>query len=148
MLTNKPTKFYKSYSLVTCLSDCRKLIVSVLRTSFQKRTPNFVTYRNKKNFHESNFHHDFDPKLIQVELYKNYDDPDTKISEIFFEDLNYHSSSKEKSLRGNYAPFMAKELRKAIMNKFKAKISYVKCPSRENFVTYKNAKTKCNYVIH
>ena len=43
---------------------------------------------------------------------------------------------------------MAKELRKAIMNKSKAKNSYVKCPSRENFVTYKNAKTKCNYVIH
>ena len=59
-----------------------------------------------------------------------------------FEDLNYHSSSKEKSVRGNYAPFMAKELRKAIMNKSKAKNSYVKCPSRENFVTYKNAKTK------
>ena len=62
--------------------------------------------------------------------------------------MNYHSSSKQKSVRGNYVPFIAKELRKAIMSKSKAKNSYVKCPSRENFVTYKNAKTKCNYVIH
>ena len=62
--------------------------------------------------------------------------------------MNYHSSSKQKSVRGNYAPFIAKELRKAIMSKSKAKNSYVKCPSRENFVTYKNVKTKCNYVIH
>ena len=40
MLTNKTESFYKSYSFVTGLSDCHKLIVSILRTSFQKLPPN------------------------------------------------------------------------------------------------------------
>ena len=34
MLTKKPKSFYKSHSFVTGLSDCHKLIVSILRTSF------------------------------------------------------------------------------------------------------------------
>ena len=65
MLTNKPKSFYKSHSFVTGLSDCHKLIVSILRTSFQKPPPKFVIYRNKKNFHESNFFRDLDSRLIQ-----------------------------------------------------------------------------------
>ena len=106
MLTNKPKSFYKSHSFVTGLSDCHKLIVSILRTSFQKLPPKFVIYRNKKNFHESNFLCDLDSRLIQGELYKNWEDPYTKLSEIFSEVLNYHAPLKQKSVRGNHAPFM------------------------------------------
>ena len=39
MLTNKPKSFYKSHSFVTGCIDCHKLIVSILRTSFQKLHP-------------------------------------------------------------------------------------------------------------
>ena len=39
---------------------------------------------------------------------------------------------------------MTRELSKAIMTKSKVKHSYVKWPSRENFVAYKKAKNKCN----
>ena len=39
MLTNKLPSFYKSHSFVTGLGDCHKLIVSILRTSFQKFPP-------------------------------------------------------------------------------------------------------------
>ena len=144
MLTNKPKSFYKSHSFVTGLSDCHKLIVSILRTSFQKLPPNFVMYRNQKNFHESNFLRDLDSRLIQGELYKIYEDPYTTMSEIFFEVLNYHAFLKQKSVRGNHAPFMTRELSKAIMTKSKAKNSYVKWPSRENFVAYTKTKNKCN----
>ena len=144
MLTNKPKSFYKSHSFVTGLSDCHKLIVSILRTSFQKLPPKFVIYRNQKNFHESNFLRDLDSRLIQGELYKNCEDPYTKLSEIFSEVLNYHAPLKQKSVRGNHAPFMTRELSKAIMTKSKVKNSYVKWPSRENFVAYKKAKNKCN----
>ena len=126
MLTNKPKSFYKSHSFVTGLSDCHKLIVSILRTSFQKLPPKFVIYRNQKNFHESNFLRDLDSRLIQGELYKNCEDPYTKLSEIFSEVLNYHAPLKQKSVRGNHAPFMTRELNKTIMTKSKVKNSYVK----------------------
>ena len=123
MITNKPKSFYKSHSFVTSLSDCHKLIISILRTSFQKLPPKLVIYRNQKNFHESNFLLDLDSRLIQGELYKNCDD---KISEIFSEVMNYHALLKQKSVQGNYAPFMIKELSKAIMTKSTVKNSYVK----------------------
>ena len=106
MLTNKPKSFYKSHSFVTGLSDCHRLIVSILRSSFQKLPPKFVIYRSQKNFHESNFLRDLDSKLIQEELYKSCDDPYPKISEIFSEVLNYHAPLKQKSVRRNHAPFM------------------------------------------
>ena len=64
--------------------------------------------------------------------------------EILSEVLNYHVPLKQKSVRGNLAPFMTRELSKAIMTKSKVKNSYVKLPSRENFVAYKKAKNKRN----
>ena len=66
------------------------------------------------------------------------------MSEIFSEVLNYHAPLKQKSVRGNHAPFMTRELSKTIMNKSKVKNSYVKGLSRKNFVAYKKAKNKCN----
>ena len=66
------------------------------------------------------------------------------MSEIFSEVLNYYAPLKQKSLRDNHALFMTSELSKAVMTKSKVKHSYVKWPSRENFVAYKKAKNKCN----
>ena len=50
------------------LSNCHKLIMSIVRTSFQKLPPKFVIYRNQKNFHESNFLCELDSRLTQGEL--------------------------------------------------------------------------------
>ena len=144
MLTNKGKSFYKSHSFVTGLSDCYKLTVNILRTSFQKLPPTFVVYINQKNFHESNFLRGLDSRLIQGELYKNCEDPYTKMSEIFSEDLNYHAPLKQKSVRVNHAPFMTIDLSKTIMTKYKVKNSYVKWPQWENFVAYKKATNKSN----
>ena len=138
MLTNKPKSFYKSHSFVTGFS--------ILRTSFQKLPPKFVICRNQKNFHESNLLCDLDSRLIQGELYKNWENPYTKMSEIFSEVLNYHAPLKQKSVRGNHAPFMTRELSKEIMAKSKVKNSYVEWPSWENFVVYKKAKKKKNAI--
>ena len=138
ILTSKPKSFCKFHSFVTGSNDCHKLTVSILRTSFQKLPPEFVIYRNKKNFHESNFLHDLDSRFIWGEnTYNTY-------SGIFSKVFNYHLPLKQKSVRGNHAPFMTKELSKAIMTKSKAKKSYIKWPSWENLVAYKRAKNKYN----
>ena len=126
MLSNKPKNFYKSHSFVTGLSHCHNLIASILSTSFQKLPPKFVIYRSQKNFHESNFLHDLDSRLIQGKPYKNCEDPYTKMSGIFSEVLNYHAPLKQKSVRGNHALFMTRELNKVIMTKSKVKKSYIK----------------------
>ena len=43
------------------------------------------------------------------------------LTEIFNDILNNHAPLKQKQVRGNHAPFMTKDLSKAIMNKSKAK---------------------------
>ena len=61
------------------------------------------------------------------------------MSEIFSEVLNNHVSFKQKSVRGNHAPFMTRDLSKAITTKSKAKNCNV-----TRSVAYKKAKNKCN----
>ena len=46
-------------------------------------------------------------------------------------------------MRGNQAPFMTKELSKAIMTRSRIKNKYNKWPSRENFLALKQIKNKC-----
>ena len=67
-----------------------------------------------------------------------------KLSEIFNDILNHHTPLNQKQVRGNHAPFMTKDLSKATMNKSKAKNKYLNWPSRENFISYKRTKNKCN----
>ena len=47
-------------------------------------------------------------------------------------------------VRDNQAKFMMKEVSKSIMNKSRFKNSYLKWPSRENFLAYKKGKNFCD----
>ena len=78
---------------------------------------------------------------MQGQLYKSCDEPYKKLSEIFNDILNYYAPLKEKQARGNHAPFMTKELSKAIMEKSKARNKYLKWPSQENNLSKKKKKT-------
>ena len=92
----------------------------------------------------NDFLHDLENKLLQEDLYKNCDELYEKLSEIFVDILNYHARLKEKQTRGNHAPFMNKELSKAVLEKSKTRNKYLKWPSRGNYVFYKKSKNKCN----
>ena len=103
-----------------------------------------ITYRDQKRFNQGHFLRDFDSRLVQGELYKNSDEPYKKLTEIFNDILNHHAPLKQKQIRGNHAPLITKDLSKAIVNKSKAKRKYLNWPSRENFISYKRTKNKCN----
>ena len=144
MLTNRPRSFLKSQNFEIGLSDCHKLVVSILRASFKKLPRKIITYRDQKRFNQDHFLRDLDSRLLQGELYRNCDEPYKKLTEIFNDILNHHAPIKQKQVRGNQAPFMTKDLSKAIMDKSKAKNRYLNRPSRENFISYKRTKYKCN----
>ena len=57
-----------------------------------------------------------------------------------------HAPIKQKKVRGNNAPFMTKELRKAIMDRSRLRNIYLKYPSRKNLVNIKEMKNKCNFI--
>ena len=71
---------------------------------------------------------------------KPYDD----FSNLFKTITDKHTPIKQKKVRGHNAPFMTKELRKAIMDRSRLRNVYLKYPSRKNFVNMKMMKNKCN----
>ena len=54
--------------------------------------------------------------------------------------INKHAPLKTKFLRGNNAPFMTKQLRKAIMNRSRLTNKYNKWKSRENFLKLEESR--------
>ena len=140
ILTNRPRNFMKSLSFETGLSDCHKLVCSILRASFKKLPPKIVKYRDHKHFYQEKFLHDLDSKLLQGDLFRNCEKLYENLSEIFIDILNFHAPLKQKQVRSNQAPYISK----AIVVKSKARNMYLKWPSRENYVSHKKSKNICN----
>ena len=107
MLTNRLKSFLKSQNFEIDLYDCHKLVVSILRASFKKLPRKIITDRDQKRF--NHFVRDLDGRLLQGELYRNWDEPYKKLTEIFNDILNHHAPLKQKQVRGNHAPFMTKD---------------------------------------
>ena len=125
----------QSQNFETGLNDCHKIVCSILRASLKKLPPKIIKYRDHKHFDQKKFLYDLDSKLLYRNLYRNCDDPYEKLSELFVDILNHHAPLKEKQIKYNHAPFMTKDLSKAIMEKSKSKNKYFKWPSRENYAS-------------
>ena len=54
-----------------------------------------------------------------------------------------HAPLKKKSLRGNQAPFMTKEVRKVIYNRSRLRNKFCKVPTEENEKLCKKQRNKC-----
>ena len=146
ILTSKPRSYHKTQGFATGISNFQKLVLTALRSYYKKLPPKNILYRNVERFEKTTFFVDFDSRLIQSELYKNCQEPYNKLTQIFSDVLDYHAPVKQKVVRGNQAPFMTKDLSKAIMMKAKIKNQYVKWASRENCLAFKKAKNKCTSI--
>ena len=82
---------------------------------------------NKSKFYNSANHYDY-------------------FSNLFKKITDKHDLMKQKKVRGNNAPFMTKEIRKAILDRSPLQNKYLKYSSRENFVKMKKMKNKCNTI--
>ena len=98
-LINRPRSFLKSQNFEIGLSDCHKLVVSILRASFIKLPRKIIGYRDQKRFNQVHFLRDLDSRLLQGELYKNCDEPYKKLTEIVNDILNHHVALKKISKR-------------------------------------------------
>ena len=139
MLTNKPHCFQKTSTVVTGLSDFCNMIISCLKTTFKKTPPKKIIFRDCKKFDEQHFLQDLDQQMIKGKFYKEKN-MCKNFSDTFKAVVNKHAPLKEKIVRGNNAPFIMKELRKAIMNRSRLKKKYQDWPSRENFKNWKKRK--------
>ena len=57
--------------------------------------------------------------------------------------MEKHAPLKKKIVRGNHAPFITKDLRKAIYKRSRLKSKYIKNPSEVNEKLYKRQRNKC-----
>ena len=103
----------------TIIWDCHKLVLSVLKTAVPRSQPKEITYRDYKQLHSSKLKNELKSVLTKENI-----DSCTKFSEQILKALNSHATLKSKSLRAEYAPYISKTLRKAIVKRFYVEKDY------------------------
>ena len=142
MLTNRSSCFENSTVIETGLSDCHKMTITVMKKYFKKREPITISYRDYKNFDGDKFRSDLKAKIIEADCIT----VDTFIS-ILNHLLDMHAPRKQKTIRGNSAPFMNKTLSKAFMTRARLRNKYNKTRSDDDRIAYTKFKNYCTSLL-
>ena len=112
VITNRGRNFQHTTAIETGLSDFHKMVVTVLKASFDKQKPNVVNYRDYKNFRAETFRQELQTELADLDVecltYASFQDT-------FLRVLDKHAPMKKRYIRANDSPFMNRTLRKAFM---------------------------------
>ena len=92
-LTNHPKSFQNTKTISSGMSDCHKMIVTVLKMKFCKAQPKIVYYRNYKNFDKNIFRTKLKQKL-EINKSSNYSD----FENIFLSTLEDEAPLKKKTI--------------------------------------------------
>ena len=138
ILTNLPRSFQNSGVVETGLSDFHRMIVTVLKITFQRLPPRIRNYRDYSNFNNG---------MFRGCLFNNLSKQDVGNSEKFIQacinTLNNHAPSKKKYTRGNHLLFTYKELPKAIMTRTGLRNVYLRKRPDENRKKYSKQRNYC-----
>ena len=144
ILTNRSNSFQNSSTAETGLSDFHHLVFTVLKTTFRKKPPKVVRYRDYKNYNSFNYFNDVNYCLAGIDLYQiPHDDYDDLLMKI----LDRHAPLKSKYVRGNDQPFMTTELRKEHMKRTRLLNKYRKNRNAENENAYKKQRNLCTNLL-
>ena len=69
ILRNSPLSFQSSGVIETGLSDFHKMIVTVMKTTFQKLDPKIIHYRDYRKYNNYSFRQDLLSALIKKKIY-------------------------------------------------------------------------------
>ena len=136
LITNSSCSFQNTITLASGLSDCHKMILTILKTTFPKAKRKEIIYRNYKNFDFKIFKNDLRKNIESVDNYEVFETE-------FLNVLNNHAPQKKKVIRANHVPYMTKPLRKAIMKRSQLENKYLQNSSNENKIRYKKQKIFC-----
>ena len=138
-LTNNSLAFQNTTATFTGLSDCHKLVLTVLKTTFSKNKPKEPFYRDYKKLNFSDFNNELKNIFSRNTVGSCY-----QFEQIFLNVLDKHAPMKRKLLRANYSSYMSKPLRKAIMRRSHLEKVYYKNKSEKSFKAYKKQKNFCS----
>ena len=99
------------------------MVLTVLKCHFVRLQPTTIHYRDYKYFDPEAFINDVKDANLDA-IVSLSDDPNSVYSDFcahFKSILDLHAPLKSKTLRGNQAPFMSKDLSKAIMTRSRLK---------------------------
>ena len=139
-LTNNSRYFQGTRAISVGISDFHKLIITVMKTTFEKLPPRKLSYRSYRKFNEDDFRNDLLMALEGAETQINF----TRFQELFLELLNKHAPLKEKTVRANEMPYMTKSLRKAIMTRSRLENKYHKDRTSDSYGKLKKQNNFCN----
>ena len=140
ILTNRSESFQNSMVVETGLSDFHKVTVTVLITSFRKKPPKVIQYRNYKKCSHANFRNELGYLLNSVNI---CDISNDDFVTTFMDILNKHAPIKKKYIRANDNPFITKELRKEHMSRSRLRNKYYKYNTDASALAYKKQRNKC-----
>ena len=140
ILTNRPHNFQNSLVIETGLSDFHLLTVTVLKTTFRKRPPKVIKYRDYKTYYYPYFRHDLELSLAGIDINQISND---EYFSLLMEILNKHAPLKTKFVRANHQPFVTKELRKEHMKRTRLRNKYRKNRSETNKRAYTSQRNLC-----
>ena len=144
ILTNNVKCFKGTRTVETGLSDFHSMIVTVVKSSFIKRGPRIITYRDYSKFDPLRFKED-----LREQLGKNSScrEKFEVFNAIVSSVLDNHAPIKKKSVRANDGPFMTKTLRKAIMNRTRLRNIYCNNRTVDNLKAFKKQRNKCVKIL-
>ena len=140
ILTNRYRSCQHTTTIETGLSDFHKMVVTVLKKTYQKSAPTIVNYRDYKNFSEQTVKQDLRAELQSIQAedldYNNFQNCFEKV-------LDKHAPMKKKYARANDGPFMNRALRKATMQRSRLKNRYNKSPTVEHWEAFRKQRNLC-----
>ena len=125
------------------LSDFHKMIVTILKTYFQKKEPKIIQYRDYKNFSEVEY------REFLVNLGSDHDQCSSY--DVFLRKckiaLDSRTPLKYKYLRSNHSPFMNKDISKATMDCTRLRHKFLRSRSIEDRKAYNKQRNYCVSLI-
>ena len=139
ILTNSHLSFQGSCVVETGLSDFHRMVVTIMKTAFQKLPPKIRTYRNYNKF----YNRKFQETVVKESLTNTWNNDVSNFIDISMRSLDKHAPFEKKSIRGNHLPFMNKELSKAIMHRSKLRNKFLRHGPNENKKKYSKQQNYC-----
>ena len=135
ILTNKPLSFQSSSVIETDLSDHYKLIATFVKSHLLDLTQKLFATETLKNTFKNSFLNDL--RETNFDLSTNDPDENHFIADTFIKVVKYHAPLKKRC----QAPFMNKELKKAIYTRSRLRNNFCKNPTKENEKSAKHNET-------
>ena len=134
-LTNNSLAFQNTTTTFTGLSNCHKLVLTVLKTTFSKKNPKELFYQDYKKPNFSDFDDDLKTIFSRNTVVLCY-----QFDQKFLNVWDKNAPMKWKLLRANHSSYISKPLQKPIMRRSHLEKVYVENKSGKSFKAYKKQK--------